>query len=73
MKRGRPQKRMTDEAEEDPEIKEASNSRMVARDRKEWRRTVLEGEVRNELQCTRRRKKIQKVCFHTAQSCLIVS
>jgi hypothetical protein len=66
-KRGGPQKRRTDEAEEDPEIEGVSNSRTVARDWKDWRTTVLEGEVRNGLQCTRRRKKIQKVCFHTAQ------
>jgi hypothetical protein len=57
-KRGRPQKRRTDEAEEDPKIKGVSNLRAVASDWKVWRRTVLEGEVRNGLQYARRRKKI---------------
>jgi hypothetical protein len=48
-KRRRPRKRCVDEVEEDLKIMEIRNWHVVARDRQEWRRIVLEAKVHNGL------------------------
>jgi len=49
-KRGRPWKRWTDKVEEGRKITGVKNQYTVVRDRKEWRRNVLETKVHNGLQ-----------------------
>jgi hypothetical protein len=49
MKRGRPRKRWINEAEEDLKIMGIRNCHVVAKDRQEWRRAVLEAKVHNGL------------------------
>jgi hypothetical protein len=44
--RGRPRKRWADEAEEDLTVMCSRNWHTVARDRNEWKRTVLEAKVK---------------------------
>jgi hypothetical protein len=44
-KRGRPRKRWKDEVEEDLNIMGIKNGRAAARDRRKWRKTVLEAKV----------------------------
>jgi hypothetical protein len=48
-KRGRPRKRLTNEAEGGMKTMEIRNWTTVARDQKEWSRKVLEGKVYNGL------------------------
>ena len=48
-RRGRSRKRWRDEVEEDLNTMGIKNRQAVARDRREWSKIVLEGEVHNEL------------------------
>jgi hypothetical protein len=48
-KRGRPRKRWIDEVEEDLKILGKRNWHVVASDRQEWRRIILEAKVHNGL------------------------
>jgi hypothetical protein len=48
-KRGRPCKRWIDEVEEDLKIMGIRNWHAVAKDRQQWRKTVLEAKVHNRL------------------------
>jgi len=48
-KRGRPRKRWKDEVEEDLNIMGIKNGRAAARDRRKWRKIVLQAKVHNGL------------------------
>jgi hypothetical protein len=48
-KRGRPRKRWKDEVEEDLNIMGITNGRAAARDRRKWRKIVLQAKVHNGL------------------------
>jgi hypothetical protein len=48
-KRGRPRKRWIDEVEGDLKFMGIRNLHAVAKDRQEWRKTVLEAKVHNGL------------------------
>jgi hypothetical protein len=48
-KRGRPHKRWKEEVEEDLNIMGIKNGHVVARDRRKWRKTVLQAKIHNGL------------------------
>jgi hypothetical protein len=56
-KRGRPHKRWKDEVEEYLNIMGIKNGRAAARDRRKWRKMVLQAKVHNGLKSLRRRRR----------------